>query len=72
MPFAAMQMDLENIMLCEINQKDKYCMTLLICGIQKIIPVNIYAKKQTHRCRKQAGGYQRWVGGRDKLGVWDQ
>ena len=25
MPFAAMQIDLENIMPCEINQKDKCC-----------------------------------------------
>ena len=29
LPFAAMRMNLENIILCEINQteKDKYCMT---------------------------------------------
>ena len=31
-------------------------LNLLTCGIQKIIPVNVYAKKQTHRCRKQASG----------------
>ena len=53
MPFAAMQMDLENIMPCEKNQKDKCCMTLLMCGIQRIIPVNVYAKKQTHRLPNQ-------------------
>ena len=37
-PFDAMWMDLEGIMLSEISQteKDKYCMILLICGIQKI------------------------------------
>ena len=34
-PFAATWMDLENIMLSEISQKekDKYCMISLICGI---------------------------------------
>ena len=31
MPFAAMWMDLEN-MLSEIREKDKYCISL-ICGI---------------------------------------
>ena len=35
LPCAATWMDLEGIMLSEISQteKDKYCMTLLICGI---------------------------------------
>ena len=35
LPFAATWMDLEGIMLSEINQteKDKYCITSLICGI---------------------------------------
>ena len=35
MPFAATWMDLEDIMLSEISQtkEDKYCITLLICGI---------------------------------------
>ena len=34
LPFAAMWMDLENIVLSEISQteKDKYCMISLICG----------------------------------------
>ena len=34
LPFAAMWMNLENIMLSEINQakKDKYCMISLTCG----------------------------------------
>ena len=33
--FAAVQKDLENIMLSEISQldKDKYCVTSLMCGI---------------------------------------
>ena len=35
LPFAATQVDLKSIMLSEISQteKDKYCMTSLICGI---------------------------------------
>ena len=35
LPLAAIWVDLEGIMLSEISQieKDKYCMTLLICGI---------------------------------------
>ena len=35
LPFAAMWMDLEGIMLSEISQteKDKYCVISLICGI---------------------------------------
>ena len=35
LPFAAMWMDLEGIILSEISQteKDKYCMISLICGI---------------------------------------
>ena len=34
-PFATTWMDLEGVMLSEISQteKNKYCMTLFICGI---------------------------------------
>jgi len=35
LPSAATRMDLEDIMLSEISQKDKSCMTSLICGIKK-------------------------------------
>ena len=51
LPFAAVWMDLDNIMLSEISQteKDKYCMISLIYGILKIIQTNVYVKqKQTH------------------------
>ena len=35
MPFAATRMDLESVILSEVNQieKEKYCMTSLLCGI---------------------------------------
>ena len=46
------------------SEKDKYQMTSLICGIQKIIPVNLHTKqKQTHRHRKEIYDYQREKGG---------
>ena len=54
MPFAAMWVDLEMIILSE-PEKDKY-MTLLICGIfKKMIQMNFYTK---HRHRKQTCSYQ--------------
>ena len=40
MPFAATWIDLENIMLSEI-EKDKHYMISLICGISKIIQMNL-------------------------------
>ena len=53
--------------------KDKY-MISLICGIQKIIQMNLFTKqKQTHRCKKKTPMVTKGErgGGRDKLGVWD-
>ena len=75
LPFAATWMDLEIIILSEVSQaeKDKYYMISLICGIQKIIQINLFTKqKQTHRLRKRTSGYQRGKRRRrDKLGVWN-
>ena len=46
--FATTRMDLEGIKLSEISQteKDKYCMMLLRCGIQKN-KTSEYKKKET-------------------------
>ena len=63
LPFVATWMELEGITLSEINQRKKYCMILLICGLKKKNTVNITKKKQTHRCRRQSSGYQ-WKEGR--------
>ena len=41
------------------SDKDKYYMISLICGILKIIQMNLYTKqKQTHRHREQTCGCQ--------------
>ena len=47
--FATTWIDLEGIMLRAKTEKEKYCVILLIYGIQK----------QTHRYREQISGYQR-------------
>ena len=59
-------MDPEIITLNEVSQteKDKYYMISLLCGIRKIVKMNLFTKqKQTHRHRKQTYGYQRGRGG---------
>ena len=33
LPFAARWMDIDNIILSEMSDKDKYCMIPLICGV---------------------------------------
>ena len=74
MPLAATWMDLEIIIICEVsqNEKDKYHMISLICGIQNTTQMNLSMKqKQTHRHRRQTFHYQRGKGKADKLGVWD-
>lgn len=70
-------MDLEGIILNEINQKekDKYCMTSLICEIlymylclyliylyiERNIFISINIKKQAHRYKQQIHACQRWI-----------
>ena len=47
----------------------KYYMISLICGILKIMQMNLFTKQQTHRHRKQIYSYQMREGKRAKLGV---
>ena len=64
-PFAGTWMQLEILILSEVSQKenDKYHVTSLICGILKMIQMNLFTKqKQTHRHRKQIYSYQRGKG----------
>ena len=71
MPFAAIWMGLEFIVLSEVSQTETN-MTLLICGILKKIQINLFTKQnQTHRYRKKlmVTKGERW--GSDKLGGWD-
>ena len=49
MPFAETQMDLEIVKLSEVSQteKEKYCMTSLICGILKeMVQMNLLTKQR--------------------------
>ena len=42
------------------SEKEKYHMISLICGIWRIMQINLFTKeKQSHRHRKQTYGYQR-------------
>ena len=59
MPFAGTWMDLEIVIRSEVSQeeKDKYHMISLTCGIQNTTQMNISTKqKQTHRHREQTSG----------------
>ena len=60
LPFVALWMDLEGIMLSEIIQteKDKYSRLSLICRILKNKQMDITKQKQIHRYRKQNSCYQ--------------
>ena len=40
-------MDLEIIILSEVRQKDKYHMLSLICGIKKMIQMNLFISRIT-------------------------
>ena len=67
LPFEAAWMDLENIILSEVSQreKDQYYMISPLRGVKKkkTIQKGLYRKqKQTHRYRKQMYAYQRRKG----------
>ena len=74
MPFAVTWMQLEIIILSEVSQeeKDKYHMISLICGIKNMTQMNLATKqKQNHVHREQTGGCQGGGGwGRDGVGGW--
>ena len=67
-------MDARLLKLSEVSQKDKYCMTSVICGIQNIAQMNLCTKqRKTHRhrdrtCGCQGGGEKEEVG---NLGLVD-
>ena len=72
MPFAAMWMDLEIIILNEVRQRKTNIIQyfLLIYGIKNSTQMNLFTKqKQTRRYRKKTYGFQRRKWGRDKLRV---
>ena len=56
MPFAAMQMDLEIVILSEVSQteKEKYHTISLFCGVYKeMIQMNLFIKqRQTRKLRE--------------------
>ena len=65
-PFAALWMDLENIMLSEMSDRERqilYDITYMWNLKNNANNANVYIKqKQTHRHRKQPYGYQKEEG----------
>ena len=55
MLFAAIWMQLDIIIISEVNEKDKYHPTSLVCGIQNVTQMNL-SMKQKHRQREETGG----------------
>ena len=75
LPFIAMWIDIENIILSEVSQaeKDKYYVLSLIIQNLENNTVNIHTKqKQIHRYRKNSFQLPKgkWEQGRDKIVVW--
>ena len=74
MPFVATRVDLENVTLSEISQKEKdilYDITSM-CNPESNANESVCKQKQTHRLRKRIYRYQRGTEREsDKLGVWD-
>ena len=74
-PFACTWMDTEVIILSDISQteKDKYYMISLICGILKIIQMNLFTKqKQFTNVENKAmvtKGEKKWRGINQGCGV---
>ena len=54
----------ERISVSEVSQTKTNYMISLVCGIERIIQMNLYTKqKQTHKHRKQTYSYQSGKGG---------
>ena len=65
MPFAVTQIDLVIVIVSEEIQTEKDIMLWFICGILKMIQMNLFTKKkQSHSCQKQNYDYQdgKWRG----------
>ena len=63
MPFAAIGINLEIVILSEVSQieKEKYCMTSLICGIQKEMrQVNLQNRKRLTENKLMAAKEEEW------------
>ena len=68
MPFAATWMVLERVILNEVSQteKEKYCMTSLVCGIlQGVIQMNLITKQRLADFMKEILAAMGKNGGRD-------
>ena len=60
MPFAAIWMDLEMVILSEVSQRQISYDITYMWNLKKYIQMNIFTKqKQTYRHREQIHGYQR-------------
>ena len=71
-PFPAAQMDLKIIKLTEVSQRQISYDITYMWTVEERYKLNLFTKqKQSHRCRKQAYGYQGGKGVRDKLGDRD-
>ena len=76
MPFAATWMDLEIIILSEVSQR-KTSIIWYYSFVEPNFKINdineLIYKTETYRFWKQTYGYQRGnIGGRGKLGAWDE
>ena len=75
MPFAAICMDLEIIILSEVSQTETNTIYCLYVESKKIIQMNLQNRNSITDVENKlmvTGGEGRWGGeGRDKLGDWD-
>ena len=63
MPFAAIGINLEIVILSEVSQieKEKYCMTSLICGIQKeMMQMNLQNRKRLTENKLMTAKEEEW------------